>query len=236
MRITGAGVNLRSALGSNVGAGASRSSAQVGKPQSLGTLLFGKAKPKKLEQNDFPHLRKKMQKAKAMKRKLAFLAGDDDDEYQLELSDTELAMVDENGTIYLGQEFLEQYGDDDEILAGVLGHELGHRPKSWPKIPAEVQLSLEQRQQLAREEEGKADWFAGRALAELGMAPDQICTLLESLDGRGNPSKEYYSVSTRQEIIREAHRSQTRRRNNYRAMFPDAAKWRSAGSLIADDI
>ncbi len=234
MRITGANVSLRSNVGGQTGS--ARQSAQVGKPVPLGQLLFGKVAPKKLDQRDYPHLKKKMQKARSMKRKLAFLAGDDDDEYDLELADTEVAMIDEKGTIFLGAEFLEQFGDDDEILAGVLGHEVGHRPKTWPKVPEDIQLSLEDRHQLSREEEGKADWFAGRALAELGYGPDKICALLEALDGRGNPSKNYYSVSTRQAIVQEAHGSQHRRRKNYKAMFPEAAKWRSAGNLIADDI
>jgi len=234
VKVVGAGVNLNTtSFGSSLGrAGQSQ---QVGKPVPLGQVLFGKVKPKKLDARDYPHLKKQLKKAKAMKRKLAFLAGDDDDEYEIELADHELAMIDDKGTIYLGAEFLERYGDDDEVLAGVLGHEVGHRPKTWPKVPADVRLTVAERQQLAREEEGKADWFAGRALAELGYAPDQICRLLKHLDGRGNPSKEYYHVNTRIEIIREAFGSQQRRRKTLKSMFPEAAKWRGAGALIADD-
>jgi hypothetical protein len=60
--------------------------------------------------------------------------------------------------------------------------------------------------------------------------------LLEALDGRGNPSKDYYHVSTRVEIIHEAFESQRRRKQTLKSMFPDAARWRGAGSLIADDV
>ena len=118
----------------------------------------------------------------------------------------------------------------------MLGHEVGHRPKTWPKVPADLVIPIDERHQIAREEEGKADWFAGRALAELGYNPEKICQLLEALDGRGNPSKDYYSVTTRQAIIHEAHASQARRQRNLKAMFPDAAKWKSASNLIGDDV
>jgi len=95
---------------------------------------------------------------------------------------------------------------------------------------------MEQRHQMSREEEGKADWFSGRALSELGFSPEKICALLQALDGRGNPSKDYYSVETRIAIVREAFASQTRRRKTLKSMFPEAAKWRGAGALIADDV
>lgn len=231
MKVTGANVNLNTTtFGSQVG-----HAQQVGKPQPLGNVLFGKVAPKKLDARDFPHLKKALQKARAMKRKLAFLAGDEDDEYELQLAEHELAMINDEGTIFVGKEFLEQFGDDDEILAGVLGHEIGHRPKTWPMLPGDVQLKPDQRHQLTREEEGKADWFAGRALAELGYTPARICALLVSLDGRGNPSKDYYPVDTRVSIIHEAHASQSRRREVLRSMFPGAARWRGARALIADD-
>ena len=76
----------------------------------------------------------------------------------------------------MGEQLLEEHAQDDELLVGIIGHEIGHRPWTWPK-PEQLQgLTRAQLNQLHRDEEAKANRFAGRVLADLGLTPTASAT------------------------------------------------------------
>src|SRR5690606_31547948 len=76
-------------------------------------------------------------------------------------------------------------------------------PWTWPTGDL-GRLTKKQRDQLCRDEEARADRFAGRALAELGLAPDAICEfLLKAAKFETHPPSDYYPAKERAQLIRE---------------------------------
>ncbi|MEM6732315.1 MAG: hypothetical protein AAF658_12220, partial [Myxococcota bacterium] len=121
------------------------------------SALFGRQRPPILDEDQFPELAALIQMLNRFRRKLAVMAGDDEDDYVVVLADGPLAMIDELGTVYFGANFLVQCADVPEILVGALAHEIGHRPKRWIEYKVRKQLNLEERQALCRHEETRAD-------------------------------------------------------------------------------
>ena len=83
------------------------------------------------------------------------------------------------------------------------------------------QLSRAQLDALYREEEAKADRFAGRILAELGATPDAIERFLRS-HAKGFEQKQandYYPVEVRVEMIRRAFDRRRRALNRSPALL-----------------
>ncbi|MBI3180308.1 MAG: hypothetical protein HYZ27_11645, partial [Deltaproteobacteria bacterium] len=144
--------------------------ARAGETPAIGAqvqqALFGKPKPPVLDPAQFPQLAAQLRLLAGYKKKLALMAGDEEDDYDIVLADGTIAMIDEQGTIYVGAGFLAACGERPEVLVGVLAHEIGHRPKRWRDYPARRQLSHRELEAICRHEEPCADIFAGKALAE----------------------------------------------------------------------
>jgi len=181
-----------------------------GQVHPMAVLLFGKRAPRRVDKRKFPRLGKAMRKLEELKEQIAPFAGRGGGELELELCEGENASISQQGSIYVGVELLEKKQGDDDFLVAVMGHEIGHRPWSWPGLDLS-RLSKRQRQELAREEEAKADRFAGRILAELGADPESVCRYLAAAERfEAHPSAEYYPAEVRASQIRDAFRRRLR--------------------------
>ena len=186
----------------------------VGQVQShpLAALLFGKRPPKLVDRRKHPKLKKSLSQLEDLSEHVALLLGRSSErEFNLELCEGDNACISRDGQIAFGVEFLEEHQDDHDLLLGVLAHEIGHQPWSWPGGDLSA-LSRAQLDQLYRDEEAKADRFAGRALAELGGRPDSLERFL-SAHAAGfeeGQSNQYYPAAVRIEQIRGAFERRAR--------------------------
>jgi hypothetical protein len=208
------------------------SSAQHATPlgEQIQTMLFGHAKPPLLNPSMFPHLAAVLRQLNTFKRKIAHLAGDHDDDYTLVLADSTLAMVDEEGRIYLGASFLQTHAHTEEglaVMVGAIAHEIGHRPKLWGSERYQVKrfLTEAEKQAVCRHEETRADIFAGKALAECGLPAQPLCSFLEKIQKTPHPS--YFPAHIRAQVILEAHESRSYRVGQRQQSFPS---WDRAAS------
>ena len=136
----------------------------------------------------FPQLTKTMAKLGRMKGKLATMLGDESEEYELHLADGTIGMIDDQGRIFLGAKFLMDYQDEEDVLVGVLAHEMGHRPKRWGEYMEEPPKSREELEALCRHEETRADVFCAKALAELGLKVEPLVAFLEKVQTTPHPA------------------------------------------------
>ena len=124
-----------------------------------------------------------------------------------------IACVDDENNIYVGVEFLEKFGEDEELLAGILAHEWGHMISTLPKGMNWNHLNIEQLQELRREEEAYADGFAGRALYLMGYKTDSMIDFLKMLKRKRNPklpNVKYHNTATRVAILQASYEAQER--------------------------
>jgi hypothetical protein len=185
-------------------------------------VLFSRPPPPLVDPAHFPQLAETLNLLRRYKKKLAVMAGDAEDDYDILLSEGTIAMIDRNGRIYVGKEFLAAFRGQPETLVGVLAHEIGHRPKRWDDYRTERALSHAELAALCRYEEVRADDFCGRALAELGMSAEPVAAFLESLTEQDrSPHPKYFPVADRVCIIREGHQASHYRALRRRDHFPD---------------
>lgn len=181
--------------------------------------LFGHKKPTPLDEDDFPELKKILKKLNGYKRKFMMLAGDEALEYHLQLAKGTIAMIDGRGTIYMGKNFLQQFKDKLEVPIGALAHEVGHRPQRWAEYKTEKRLTTAELQSLCRYEETRADLFAGRGMAEVGLSIEPMIQFLEDVEE--GPHPEYFPASMRAEVIREGYSEQKKRGATRRRLWPE---------------
>lgn len=197
---------------------ASRSQEAPPVGQQVQQTLFGKAKPAVLDPAQHPELMAQLQQLNKFRKKLATMAGDREEDYSVALADGTIAMIDEQGVIYVGAKFLAAFGDTPEVVVGALAHEIGHRPKRWGQYRVRRQLNREEMEYICRHEETRADIFAGKALAELGMSCEPLVEFLQAIEEKPHP--EYFEAKVRAEVIREAHAGRTYRAEARRKLFP----------------
>lgn len=187
--------------------------------------LFGGKKPRVLDEDDAATAAL-MARLHGYRKRLARLAGDHEDDYNLVLAEGTIAMIDEDGLIYVGKSFLLERAHELELQVGVLAHEVGHRPKRWAEYKHERPRSKADVDKLCRLEETRADYFAGRALAELGMSPEPLVRFLEAISVHPHP--QYFPAHVRAEAIREGYRDGSRRADTKRRLFPELARMTDA--------
>ena len=182
--------------------------------------LFGRVRPRLLQAADFPELAELLRMLNGYRRKFAALAGDPEADYTIVLADDAIAAIDEHGTIFMGVAFLKAHRRRPEVLVGALAHEIGHRPKRWRQTRYQIprDLSGDQLSMLCRHEEIRADMFAGRALAEVGVDCEPVIAFLELVQISPHPA--YLPVEERAQVIREAHRGGAYRAEARRKFFP----------------
>lgn len=194
--------------------------------------LFGRKKPSLLDPAKFPQLAEQLKLLRKYKRKLAEMAGDEDQEYEILLADGTIAMIDSEGNIFVGAGFLHACREQPEILVGVLAHEIGHRPKRWGEYKTRRQLTKEELEMLCRHEETRADIFSGKALAEMEMSCEPLAEFLLTIEK--GPHPDYFPAATRAEVLRDAHAGRTYRAKARRSMFPEYDRMTSPKGHLGD--
>ena len=202
--------------------------------QQIQQSLFSRARPPLLDEAQFPELMAILAVLNKYRRKLAFLAGDEDNDYALALADDTIAAIDEHGTIFMGAAFLLGNARNIDILVGVLAHEIGHRPKRWREgryqIPKE--LSRPELEALCRHEEICADFFAGRGLAELGLRWEPLAQFLAFVQVRPHP--EYLPAKERGLVVQDGYLRRDYRLKARSKLFPEYHRFYSPDGFIGD--
>jgi hypothetical protein len=183
----------------------------------MAVILFGKRRPRRVDKRKYPGLRRALRKLEGIKDQIAELAGFPASEIELGLCEGGNAFISHDAEISVGVGLLSRHQQDDDLLVAVLGHEIGHQPWSW-KVPDVSGMTRADLDHLRREEEAKADRFAGRALADLGADPESICRfLLDAARFESHPPGDYYPAEDRARMIRDAFRRRESSRRNARA-------------------
>lgn len=221
-RIAGGGVSARNPFGPTWSTRAEQAKS-VGDQVQL--TLFGRNKPKKLDIEDMETDRL-MAMMHAWRKKIVRIAGEDPDTYKLTLAASTIAMIDQDGLIYIGKAFLHAHKDAHPVLVGVLAHEIGHRPKRWKEYRNSQPLNKKEMEALCRTEETRADYFSGFALGELGLPCTPLIDFLKSVSTTPHP--EYFPVHMRADVISEGHEHGKRKSLNRKKFFPELAKMMSA--------
>ncbi len=219
-RVNGSGVSTRNPFGPTWAKGTEKAE---GLGRQVQNELFGKKKPRELDPDD-ADTAALMARLHAFRKKLARLAGDEEDDYSLTLAEGTIAMIDAQGKIYVGKRFL--LTSSLELQVGVIAHEIGHRPRRWDEYRQTQPRTRDELHELLRLEETYADFFAGRALAELGIPCDPVCDFLTALDNADGerPHPEYFPAKLRCEVIREGFTDGKRKAETRKKMFPELAK------------
>jgi hypothetical protein len=93
-------------------------------------------------------------------------------------------------------------------------------------------LSKDQLYVMCKEEETKADYFAGRALAELGLPCQPLINFLMHVEE--GPHPEYFPARMRGDVIKEAHGQGAFRAKARKAMFPEMDRHTSARNHLGE--
>lgn len=188
----------------------------------MSVLLFGKRRARRLDPRKFPKLKKALRKLEAMKDEISEILGVADGTFQIELCEGNNASVSRDGTIGVGKNLIEEHEDDNDFWVAVVGHEIGHQPWTWPEaLPPG--MTLKSRDAVYREEEAKADRFAGRVLAELGADPSSVAHfLLRNARFETKPPSDYYPAEVRVQMILDAHHRRDRALRRGQAVLGDA--------------
>ena len=134
-----------------------------------------------------------------------------------------IASVDDEDNLYVGVDFLEQFGQDEDLLAGILSHEWGHMISDLPRGKDWSHLTWDEVFALRRDEEADADGFAGRVLYLFGYRPDAMMEFLKMIDRRKKNKKlathKYHNTATRVEILRQSFKASERALKTAQRLF-----------------
>ena len=183
---------------------------------SLGSLaaLFGRG-------GTFSKLKRRLNKLKGKKCKVVPAIGT-------------IACVDDNDLVYLGVKFLEEFQNDEDLIAGVMAHEWGHSCAMKPTKEEMSQLNWDQIFELRKAHETLADELSGRLLALMGFEPDKLIEFLMRDKNRTHNLK-YHDPETRAEIIKHGHRDELRKKELSNELFPAGAYRNNYHSTLIDD-
>lgn len=136
-----------------------------------------------------------------------------------------VASVDEEDNLYVGVEFLENFGGNEELLAGILAHEWGHIVSDLPKGKDWSHLTWDELFDLRKEEEAYADGFAGRMLYLMGYKTDGMIEFLKKTKEKKEKLKladvKYHNTATRVAILQASFEAQERAFETAEKLFSD---------------
>lgn len=145
-----------------------------------------------------------------------------------------IACVDSNDLVYLGVEFLKEFQDREDVIAGVMAHEWGHTCTERPKSEDIQHLNWNEIFELRKSHEVLADEISGRMLALMGYQPDGLIAFLKR-EQKGTHNLKYHDTETRAQIILHGHRDELKKVSLAREMFPSGGYQNHYHSKIIDD-
>ena len=149
-----------------------------------------------------------------------------------------IACIDDNDLVYLGVEFLEEFQDQEDILAGVMAHEWGHACAERPKKKDVNELNWNQIFELRRAHETLADEISGRLLALMGYKPDNLIKFLTDEKKRTHNLK-YHDPQTRAQIVQHGYQEEIKKIQLAQELFPSSeGSYRNnyQSKIIDDDV
>lgn len=143
-----------------------------------------------------------------------------------------VACIDEDDIVYLGIDFLSQYQDDEETIAGVLCHEWGHSCAERP-TPEELEdLNWDEIFELRRAHETLADEKSGRLLSRLGYTPRGIINFL--MKGKETHNHKYHPKKTRAKIVALGFQKEEKNKSFIRKIFNRPGYKNEYDSILLD--
>lgn len=149
-----------------------------------------------------------------------------------------IACVDDQDLVYLGVEFLQEYHDQEDVLAGVMAHEWGHACARKPKKSDVQKLNWNEIFELRREHETLADEISGRLLALMGYKPDNLIKFLTE-EKRLTHNLKYHDSQTRAQIVAQGYREEMRKIQLALDLFPSSgSSYRNnyQSKIVDDDV
>lgn len=148
-----------------------------------------------------------------------------------------IACVDANDLVYLGVDFLKEYQDNEDVIAGVMAHEWGHTCASKPTEEELKNLNWNQIFELRRAHEVLADEICGRLLAMMDYDIDRFIAFLTRKTG-GTHTLKYHDSNVRANIVRYGFEDEKKKINLAREIFPTTSGYRNfyQFKLIDDDV
>ncbi|MBF0106901.1 MAG: hypothetical protein HQM16_16435 [Deltaproteobacteria bacterium] len=148
-----------------------------------------------------------------------------------------IACVDADDLVYLGVEFLEEFQNQEDVLAGVMAHEWGHACALKPPTGEMNKLNWNQIFELRRAHEVLADEVSGRMLALMDLKPDGLVNFLLQKT-KGTHNLKYHDPETRAEIIKKGFEEEKRKINLAKDLFPSSRGYRNHfhSKIIDDDV
>lgn len=203
----------------------------VGGNKSLGSQpeirkMLGEPIPKAADMaNLAPHIAamfRKGGKLDRIRKKLAYISGKKGGNFIA--AHNTVACVDADDNVYVGVEFLEACGGDDDVIAGILAHEWGHMVSDLPKNVDWSHLTWDELFAVRREEEAGADAYAGRALYQLDYKVEPVMEFLQGLENarkkrKGIKTLKYFPTATRLEIFKQAYLAEKRTEESARKVL-----------------
>lgn len=145
-----------------------------------------------------------------------------------------IACVDSHDLVYLGVDFLAEYQEQEEVIAGVLAHEWGHACAERPAQNEVNELNWNQIFELRRAHEVLADEISGRLLALMHYKPDHLVKFVLSHEGATHNLK-YHDPQTRAEIILHGYNDEMKKIRLAREVFPTGTYLNDYHSKLIDD-
>lgn len=145
-----------------------------------------------------------------------------------------IACIDTDDLVYLGVDFLREFRDREDVIAGVMAHEWGHSCAVKPTEEDLQELNWEEIFELRRAHETLADEISGRLLALMGYSADGLVEFLVR-ETKDTHNLKYHPAETRAEIIRNGHREESRKIDFARELFPKRAYANNYNSRLIDE-
>lgn len=147
-----------------------------------------------------------------------------------------IACVDDNDLVYLGVEFLEEFQDQEDVLAGVMAHEWGHACAEKPDKEEIQKLNWDEIFALRRSHEVLADEISGRLMALMEYSPDRFLKFLTREKKRTHNLK-YHDADVRADIVKKGFEEEIRKMRFAQEIFGHSHyKNHYQSRLIDDDI